>query len=99
MLKNKGEINMDEKEVIELILITALKLTQDEEKLVTLLTDTGISLNEDLSLHSIDGLPTEVLKKLMVNLTQLPVVKISAKQIIRKSGLTTPNSLGKSFIV
>lgn len=78
---------MDEKAVIELIIATSTKLTQDKERLIALFKNTGIIVNDDLSVNSISGSPEETLKKLMVNLNQMPVIKITAKQIIRKSGI------------
>ena len=78
---------MDEKRVIEQIIETAIKLTQDQKKFISLFQNTGIQVNKNLSIQSINGSAQAALKKLMKNLTQMPVIKICAKQIIRKSGL------------
>lgn len=79
---------MNTRAIIEEILAMALKLTLEREKLAVAFKISGISLDADLRVTGISGDPQIALKRLMQNLSELPVVKISAKQVIRRAGLT-----------
>lgn len=74
--------------VIEEILATALKVTVERERLAVAFKISGINLDADMRVTAINGDPLIALKKLMQNLSDLAVVKISAKQVIRRAGLT-----------
>lgn len=79
---------MSPRAVIEEILATALKLTLEREKLAVAFKISGISLDADMRVTGINGDPQTALKRLMQNLSELAVVKISAKQVIRRAGIT-----------
>lgn len=79
---------MNPRAVIEEILATALKLTLEREKLAVVFKISGISLDADMHVTGINGDPQIALKRLMQNLSELAVVKISAKQVIRRAGMT-----------
>ncbi len=74
--------------VIEEILATALKVTNERERLSVAFKISGINLDADMRITDINGDPQKALQRLMHNLSELAVVKISAKQIIRRAGLT-----------
>lgn len=73
--------------VIEEILATAMKVTVERERLAVAFKISGINLNADMRVTGINGDPSVALEKLMQNLSELAVVKISAKQVIRRAGL------------
>ncbi len=79
---------MNTRAVIEEILATALKVTLERERLAVAFKISGISLDADMRITGINGDPQIALKTLMHNLSELAVVKISAKQVIRRAGLT-----------
>lgn len=65
-----------------------MKLTLEREKLAVAFKISGINLDADMRVTSINGDPLAALERLMRHLSELPVVKISAKQVIRRAGLT-----------
>ncbi len=79
---------MNTRAVIEEILAIALKVTLERERLAAVFTKSGINLDADMRMTVIKGDHMAALKALMQNLSELAVVKISAKQVIRRAGLT-----------
>ena len=73
--------------LLDQILETALKISTEKESLLDAFKKSGITVGEDYHVTEIAETDEETLEKLMVNLTKLPVVKISAKQVIRKAKL------------
>lgn len=79
---------MKTRAVIEEILATALKVTLERERLAVAFKISGIGVDADMRVTAINGDPRIALKTLMQNLSEFAVVKISAKQVIRRAGLT-----------
>lgn len=79
---------MNPRAVIEEVLATALKVTLEKERLAIIFQKSGIGLNAEMRITDISGDPLVALKALMRNLSGLAVVKISAKQVVRRAGLT-----------
>lgn len=76
------------KAVIEEILATGLKVSLERERLAVIFQKSGIRLDAEMRIAEISGDPLIALKSLMRNLSDLAVVKISAKQVVRRAGLT-----------
>ncbi len=81
-------MNMEAKEVIEQILETALQVSSEKDRLKAIFEKSGISISDDMKVSGINGDSIAVMATLMSNLAEMAVVKISAKQIIRKGGIT-----------
>lgn len=79
---------MNPKAIIEEILDTAQKLSLEKDRIKGIFQKSGVALDGNMKVASISGDPLAVLKTLMDNLAEMAVVKISAKQIIRKAGLS-----------
>jgi hypothetical protein len=79
---------MDAKLVVGEILDTGLKLSTEKDRIKNIFVKSGVGVTGDMKVDRIDGDPMVVLKKLMDNLTEMAVLKINAKQIIRKAGIT-----------
>lgn len=79
---------MNPKAVIEEILDTAQKLSLEKDRIRNIFTKSGVVLDGGMKVSAVSGDPLAVLKALMDNLAEMAVVKISAKQIIRKAGLS-----------
>ncbi len=79
---------MNYRAVIDEILATALKVTLEKEQLAAIFKKSGINLDADMRVTVIRGDHKAALVALMQNLSELAVVKISAKQVIRRAGLT-----------
>ncbi|MBI5178480.1 MAG: hypothetical protein HZA04_04400 [Nitrospinae bacterium] len=79
---------MNPKAVIEEILDTAQKLSLEKDRIKGIFQKSGINVDGNGKVASVNGDPLAALKSLMDNLSEMAVVKISAKQIVRKAGLT-----------
>lgn len=79
---------MDTKSAIEEILNTSLKLSTEKERIRNIFVKSGIKVTGDMKVGGMDGDIYDVLRKLMENLTEMAVLKINAKQVIRKAGIT-----------
>jgi len=79
---------MNPKAIIEEILDTAQKLSLEKDRIKGIFQKSGVTLDGNMKVSAIAGDPLAVLKSLMDNLAEMAVVKISAKQIIRKAGLS-----------
>jgi hypothetical protein len=79
---------MNPKAIIEEILDTAQKLSLEKDRIKGIFQKSGITLDGGMKVSAIAGDPLAALKTLMDNLAEMAVVKISAKQIIRKAGLS-----------
>ncbi len=79
---------MNPRVVLEEILHTALKVSLEKERILAIFERSGIHVDGQMHIVNIAGEPLAAIKSLMNNLSELAVVKISAKQIIRKAGLT-----------
>ncbi|MBI3794010.1 MAG: hypothetical protein HY280_04680 [Nitrospinae bacterium] len=78
---------MNPKAIIEEILDTAQKLSLEKDRIRAIFQKSGVTLDGGMKVSAIAGDPMAVLKTLMDNLAEMAVVKISAKQIIRKVGI------------
>lgn len=78
---------MTAQKVIAEIFETALKVSVEKDRVKSIFEKSGIAIGADMKISFIHGDHTEALGRLMGNLSEMAVVKISAKQIIRKSGL------------
>ncbi|MBI3582536.1 MAG: hypothetical protein HY096_01130 [Nitrospinae bacterium] len=79
---------MDAKLVVGEILDTGLKLSTEKDRIKNIFVKSGVKVTGDMKVEGVDGDAINVLKKLMDNLTEMAVLKINAKQIIRKAGIT-----------
>ncbi len=79
---------MDAKSVIGEILDTGLKLSTEKDRIKDIFVKSGIIVTGDMKVGGVNGDPLAALKKLMDSLTEMAVLKINAKQIIRKAGIT-----------
>ncbi|MBI5749530.1 MAG: hypothetical protein HZA00_10430 [Nitrospinae bacterium] len=79
---------MDAKLVVGEILDTGLKLSTEKDRIKNIFVKSGVKVTGDMKVEGVDGDAISVLKKLMDNLTEMAVLKINAKQIIRKAGIT-----------
>ncbi|MBF0274438.1 MAG: hypothetical protein HQK84_04310 [Nitrospinae bacterium] len=77
---------MDPKLVIAEILETAFKLSMEKDKIKEIFEKSGVTISDNKAV-GVNGDSMDVLKQLMTNLSAMAVIKISAKQIIRKAGL------------
>ena len=78
---------MDPKDVISEILETSFKLSKEEERIIEIFKNSGVKIDDGV-VTGVDGEAKIVLRSLMDNLSAMAVIKISAKQIIRKSGIS-----------
>ncbi len=78
---------MDYQKAMTDILDTAKKLTPNKTEVETIFQSSGIKLGGDLSFISFNGSPESCVKTLMEKLSAMPVVKISAKRILRDCGI------------
>ena len=78
---------MDIKNVIEQILGTALKVSTEKEQVIELFDKAGIMARDDGTVTLIKGDHMDALRTLMEKLSAMAVVKISAKQVLRKAGI------------
>lgn len=78
---------MDSKDVISEILETSFKLSMEKDRILEIFKKSGVVIDGE-EVVGVDGEAKTVLKSLMENLSAMAVIKISAKQIIRKSGLS-----------
>jgi len=79
---------MDAKDVIAEILDTAQKVSTEKDKIKAIFEKSGVTVSGDMKVGGVNGDALAVLKNLMSNLTEMAVVKISAKQVVRKAGLS-----------
>ena len=79
---------MDAKLVVGEILDMGLKLSTEKDRIKNIFVKSGVKVTGDMKVEGVDGDAISVLKKLMDNLTEMAVLKINAKQIIRKAGIT-----------
>ncbi|MBI3580956.1 MAG: hypothetical protein HY098_02590 [Nitrospinae bacterium] len=79
---------MNRKQVIQEILDSAQKLSLEKERIRGIFQKSGVVVDFDMRVTAVNGDPTAVIKVLMDNLTEMAVVKISAKQVLRRAGLT-----------
>ena len=70
------------------ILDTAKKLTRDNAKVMGIFKLSGIDVKEDLSFVSFQGDPGACARNLMSNLSSFPILKVAAKNIFHKAGVT-----------
>ncbi|MDH5541516.1 MAG: hypothetical protein OEY64_00990 [Nitrospinota bacterium] len=70
------------------ILITAMRVSTENERIRSIFERSGVILNDDMTVKEIEGDPMNTLSVLMSNLSEMAVVKISAKQVIRQAGIT-----------
>ena len=75
--------------VIASMLETSLKLSLERERIRGIFTRTGILVSDEFGVTGVkkDHDPLMVLRELMDNLSEMPVLKIASKQILRKSGI------------
>jgi len=78
---------VDAKDVMAKILDTALKVSAKQDQIKDVFEKSGISVKSDMTVGGVDGDATDALRNLMSNLSSMAVVKISAKQVIRKAGI------------
>lgn len=76
----------DIKELMNNILDTALKVSTEKSRISAAFRKSGVEVTEEMKVGEITGDPQEALTALMSNLTEMAVVKIAAKQVIRRSG-------------
>jgi len=70
------------------ILETAMRVSTENERIRSIFERSGVILNDDMTVKEIEGDPMNTLSVLMSNLSEMAVVKISAKQVIRQAGIT-----------
>ena len=75
-------------EAIREILTSAPKLTLKRNQLGSILSSSGIIVDDYFTLVSLKGNAETCVKSLMANLSPLPVVKISANHILGNLGIT-----------
>lgn len=75
-------------DIFNKILETAMRVSSERERIKSIFEKSGITLNQDMRVKEIEGDHMETLLKLMTNLSEMAVVKISAKQVIRHAGIT-----------
>lgn len=74
--------------VIQEILDSAQKLSLEKDRIRGIFQKSGVVVDADMRVSAVSGDPTDVLKALMDNLSEMAVVKISAKQVLRRAGLS-----------
>lgn len=79
---------MNPKQVIQEMLDAAQKLSSEKDRIRGIFQKSGVVVDVNLRVSAVDGDPMAVLKVLMDNLTEMAVVKISAKQVLRRAGLS-----------
>lgn len=79
---------MEPEIVLQDILDMAQKVSVEANRIKNIFEKSGIPVSDDMKIGDTKGNGMILLKNLMNNLTEMAVVKISAKQVIRKSGLS-----------
>lgn len=79
---------MDYQKAVVEILDSAKKLTPDKAQVESLFQASGIKVDGNLAFIAFNGNPDGCVKALMDKLSAMPVVKISAKRILRNEGIT-----------
>lgn len=79
---------MNRIQVIQEMLDSAQKLSLEKDRIRGIFQKSGVVVDANMRVSTVNGDPTAVLKALMDNLTEMAVVKISAKQVLRRAGLS-----------
>ncbi len=88
MTYTPGTEKMDYQKVVTDILDSAKKLTAEKERVETLFHASGIKVDRNLVFIAFNDSPEVCIKTLMEKLSALPVIKISAKRILRTGGVS-----------
>ncbi len=81
-------MTMKSKQVIQEMLDSAQKLSLEKDRIRGIFQKSGVVVDDNMRVSAVNGDPQAVLKALMDNLTEMAVVKISAKQVLRRNGLS-----------
>ncbi len=78
------------KEIIEEMLTTGMMLSMEKERIKNLFSNAGIEIDGRNQVVRIpeEESPEETIKNLMDQLSEMPVIKISSKQVLRKHKLS-----------
>jgi hypothetical protein len=79
---------MNRTQVIQEILDSAQKLSLEKDRIRGIFQKSGVMVDANMRVSAVNGDPTAVLKALMDNLSEMAVVKISAKQVLRRAGMS-----------
>jgi len=79
---------MNTEQVFQEIMDMGQKVSVETDRIKKIFEKSGIEVNSEMKISGINGDPVVTLKTLMDNLSEMAVVKISAKQVIRKSGIS-----------